>query len=91
MIQKVIVKQTEKTYDVSTSSNSQKKVVECEVLSSQKGPAFCTRNKSVATPECSTCLDTPQKSQVLPLRQVPMGGAQGGVGYVIVPLASSEV
>ncbi|XP_031968855.1 uncharacterized protein LOC116445870 [Corvus moneduloides] len=77
--------------EVSVTSNSQKKIIEREVLSSQKGPAFCTRKKSIKAPECPTCPSAPQDSQILFLREVPMGGARGGIGYVIVPLASSEV
>lgn len=32
-----------------------------------------------------------ERSQLYPLREVPMGGAMGGIGYVNVPLTAAEV
>ncbi|XP_033373427.1 uncharacterized protein LOC117245066 [Parus major] len=42
-------------------------------------------------PYCNTRSKTFKAERLFPLREVPMGGAAGGIGFVNVPLTASEV
>lgn len=62
-----------------------------EILSSPEGPAFSTKKKQITKCECSACLCDSRNSKMLRLREVPMVGAQGGIGKVNVPPTSTEI
>lgn len=62
-----------------------------ETSCSHEGPAFFTRKKHLTSIECSFCSCNLHNAKVLPLREVPVGGMHGGIGYVNVPLTSMEV